>query len=99
MNCDLVKASDPSQVWQTLSMTFDGPADSGLFQVFGEARGVGLYMQDANRRQVIPGEALPEQAITPPTMRLSYQLRLVSDNRPLRAGSYQSTIRFKVDYD
>ncbi len=98
VNCDLVKASDPSQTWQTLRMTFDGPADNGLFQVFGEARGVGLYLQDVDQRQVIPGEALPEQSIVPPTMRLNYQLRLVSNNRPLRAGPYQSAIRFKVDY-
>lgn len=98
VNCDLTKASDPSQVWQALSMTFDGPADNGLFQVFGDARGVGLLMHDADLRQVIPGEALPQQAIVPSTMRLSYQLRLVSDQRPLRAGPYQSAIRFKVDY-
>lgn len=98
VNCDLVKASDPSQTWQTLRMTFDGPADNGLFRVFGEARGVGLHLQDSDQRHVVPGEALPEQAIIPPTMRLRYQLRLVSDKRPLRAGPYQSAIRFKVDY-
>ncbi|MEX6316063.1 hypothetical protein AB6G19_22950 [Providencia manganoxydans] len=55
-------------------------------------------MQDAQLRQVIPGEASPEQDIVPPSMRLAYQLRLVSDSRPLRAGPYQSLIRFKVDY-
>lgn len=98
VNCDLAKASDPSQAWQALSMTFDGPADNGLFQVFGDARGGGLLMHDADLRQVIPGEALPQQDIVPSTMRLSYQLRLVSDQRPLRAGPYQSAIRFKVDY-
>lgn len=99
VNCELAKASDPTQMWQTLRMTFDGAADKGLFQVFGEARGVGLFLQDSSQRQVIPGEALPEQTIVPPTMRLSYQLRLVSDSRPLRAGPYQSAIRFKVDYE
>lgn len=98
VNCDLVKDSDPSQTWRALRMTFDGPADNGLFQVFGEARGVGLLMQDAQQRQVMPGEASPEQDIVPPSMRLAYQLRLVSDARPLRAGHYQSLIRFKVDY-
>ncbi|MEY1474185.1 fimbrial protein [Providencia manganoxydans] len=98
VNCDLVKHSDPTQTWRALRMTFDAPADNGLFQVFGEARGVGLLMQDAQLRQVIPGEASPEHDIVPPSMRLAYQLRLVSDSRPLRAGPYQSLIRFKVDY-
>lgn len=98
VDCELVKDSDPSKTWKTLQMTFDGPSKDGLFEVMGEAKGVALYMQDENQQQVLPGEALPEQEITPPTMRLSYKLRLVSDNQPLRAGAYQSIIRFKVDY-
>lgn len=98
VDCELVKDSDPSKTWKTLQMTFDGPSKDGLFEVMGEARGVALYMQDENQKQVLPGQALPEQEITPPTMRLSYKLRLVSDNKPLRAGAYQSIIRFKVDY-
>lgn len=99
VNCELVKASDPSKMWKNLRMTFDGPSENGLFDVFGDARGIGLYLEDANSRQVIPGEALPEQEIIPPTMRLSYQLRLASNNRILRPGPYQSIIRFKVDYE
>ncbi len=98
VNCELVKKSDPSQTWNALRMTFDGPAERGLFQVFGEARGVGLQLIDAKKNKVTPGEALPEETIIPPSMRLSFQLRLVSDSRPLRAGHYQSLIRFKVDY-
>lgn len=98
VDCELVKDSDPSKTWKTLQMTFDGPSKDGLFEVMGEARGVALYMQDENQQQVLPGQALPEQEITPPTMRLSYKLRLVPDNKPLRAGDYQSVIRFKVDY-
>lgn len=99
VNCELAKASDPTQSWERFQMTFDGPSDNGLFQVFGEARGVALRLQDVTRRQVIPGEALPAQPIVPPTMRLRYQLQLVADARPLRAGPYQSAIRFKVDYE
>lgn len=99
VNCNWVKDSDPTQVWQGLRVTFDGAADEGLFRVFGEARGVGLFLQDAADRPVIPGQTLPEQALIPPSMRLRYQLRLVTDHRPLRAGHYQSAIRFKMDYD
>ena len=98
VNCALEKHSDPSKLWKTLSFTFDGPSTGNLFQVFGEARGVGLYMNDAGNRQVIPGKALPEEDIIPPSMRLAYQLRLMSDTHSLRPGAYQSIIRFKVDY-
>lgn len=99
VNCNLVKDSDPTQTWQALRVTFDGASDGGLFQVFGEARGVGVLLQDDADRQVFPGKALAEQTLIPPSMRLHYQLRLVTDNRPLRAGHYQSAIRFKVDYE
>ncbi|WP_433587155.1 fimbrial protein [Providencia alcalifaciens] len=99
VNCNLVKDSDPTQVWQGLRVTFEGTADNGLFQVFGEARGVGLYLQDEAARQVLPGQISAEPTFIPLNMRLRYQLRLVTDNRPLRAGHYQSAIRFKLDYD
>ncbi|MTC61460.1 type 1 fimbrial protein [Providencia rustigianii] len=98
VNCDLVKHSDPTKTWHALKMTFEGAEDNGLFQVFGEARGVGLFMQDARQQQVIPGESLSEKNIIPPSMRLSYTLRLTSNFQPLRSGHYQSFIRFKVDY-
>lgn len=101
VNCDLGKSErpgKPAEQWSVLRMTFDGESENGLFQVFGEASGVGIYMQDENNRQVIPGDALPEQEIFPGTMHLRYKLKLVSNNQPLRAGTYQSTIRFKVDY-
>ena len=99
INCQLEKLIDPTQTWKTFSFTFDGPSSDNLFQVFGEASGIGLYMNDAINRQVIPGKALPEEDIIPPNMRLAYQLRLMTDNKPLRPGPYQSIIRFKVDYN
>lgn len=99
VNCSLEQAGDSSKVWSNLRVTFDGAStDHGLFDVFGEARGVALYMEDADNRQVIPGEALPEQTIVPPTMRLSYTLRLAANHQTLRPGPYQSIIRFKIDY-
>lgn len=99
VNCTLEKADAANGYWNTLRMTFDGPRDGNLFSVAGDAAGVGLYLEDANQYQVIPGEALPAQPITPPTMRLNYQLRLATNHRPLRPGNYQAMIRFKVDYE
>lgn len=98
VNCDLAKFGKPEEEWASFRMTFDGPAEDGLFKVFGAAGGVALQMQDENQRHIIPGQALNEQPIVPPSMRLRYQLKLVSNNRPLRAGTFQSIIRFKVDY-
>lgn len=101
INCDLDKSAKPGkpmEQWSMLQMTFDGESDNGLFKIFGDASGVGIYMEDENNRHVIPGDSLPGQEIIPSTMRLRYKLKLVSNNKPLRAGAYQSSIRFKVDY-
>lgn len=97
INCDLERANS-SGYWNSLRMTFDGPRDNRLFSVMGDAKGIGLYMEDANQRQVVPGESLPEQEIVPPNMRLSYKLRLATNNKPVQPGNYQAMIRFKVDY-
>lgn len=84
--------------WQTFSVTFDGPASGDWFTVSGEARGVALLLQDADGHPIYPGKSTPKQAIMPGNSVLSYGLRLVSDDRPLRSGQYQTALRFKLDY-
>lgn len=86
------------EAWQSFTVTFDGPADGGRFSVFGEARGVALSLQDAQGQPIYPGQSTPKQTIVPGNSVLHYGLRLVSDERPLRPGEYQSALRFKLEY-
>lgn len=84
--------------WQTFSVTFEGPTSGNWFTVFGEARGVALSLQDADGQPIYPGKSTAKQTIVPGNSVLHYGLRLVSDERPLRPGEFQSALRFKLDY-
>ena len=86
------------EAWQSFTVTFDGPADGEWFSVSGEARGVALSLQDGQGQPIYPGQSTPKQAIVPGNSVLHYGLRLVSDERPLRPGEYQSALRFKLEY-
>ncbi|EMN0829955.1 fimbrial protein [Providencia rettgeri] len=85
-------------VWQTFSVTFDGPVNGEWFSVSGEARGIALSLQDVQGQKIYPGQSTPKQAIVAGNSVLHYGLRLVSDSHPLRPGEYQSTLRFKLEY-
>ncbi len=45
-----------------------------------------------------PGVVSPEINIIPAEMKLNYALRLVGNGKTLRAGTYHSSVRFKLDY-
>ncbi|MCP2231223.1 MULTISPECIES: fimbrial protein [Erwinia] len=83
---------------KTFNITFDGPAEGSTFNLQGKASGVALRISDATGRIAKAGVALPPQDITPGDMRLEYFLTLVSDQKPLMAGAYFITVRFKLDY-
>lgn len=84
--------------WQTFEVTFDGPSNGEFFTVSGEAKGVQLSMRDDQGTTVIAGKPLPKREIIPGDMTLNYELQLVTDNQRLQAGSYQTLLRFKIDY-
>jgi len=84
--------------WQSFTVTFDGPADGDFFTVDGDARGVQLAMRDEYGSQIIAGKELPKRDIVPGDMTLNYELQLVTNNQSLRAGTYHTLLRFKVDY-
>ncbi|ENZ7484579.1 fimbrial protein [Klebsiella aerogenes] len=101
VNCSLQRHSPnnlPVDDWQYFKVTFDGIRNHGAFGVEGNARGVALQIRDAQGNIANPGQALPAGNIEPGTMQLNYTLRLVGDGENLSAGSYHSTIRYKLDY-
>ncbi|WP_426785551.1 fimbrial protein [Rahnella variigena] len=98
VNCTLAKNSKSQPEWQHFQVTFDGKPDAGLFSVHGEAQGIALQIADSQGNIALPGIALPKGEVQSGDMPLKYSLRLVSNNKLLRAGEYFSTVKFKMDY-
>ncbi|MEE4412055.1 MULTISPECIES: fimbrial protein [unclassified Serratia (in: enterobacteria)] len=98
INCVLERPDNKLPDWKHFRVTFDGDADGKLFGVQGEAKGVALQIADSLGNVAIPGGPLPVGDITPGRMLINYSMKLVSNNQPLRAGNYFSTVRFKMDY-
>lgn len=98
INCVLERPNSKLPDWTHFQVTFDGDADGALFGVQGEAKGVALQIVDQRGNIARPGNPLPVGDITPGRMLLNYSMKLVSNQQPLRAGDYFSTVRFKLDY-
>ncbi|MDK7100073.1 fimbrial protein [Klebsiella aerogenes] len=96
VNCSL-KQSDNSD-WYQFQITFDGDHDGKLFGVNGSASGVGLQIIDSFGNVAMPGDAMPLMDLVPGDMRLNYNMKLMANSHVLKAGSYYSHIRFKLDY-
>lgn len=97
VNCILERPGNKPE-WRFFQVTFDGHAEGDLFSVQGDARGVALKINDSSGKPVIPGEALPMEKIMPGNRTLNYSMTLMPNHQPLKAGSYFSTLRFKLDY-
>ena len=80
------------------NITFDGNSEGDVFSVGGEAKGIALQISDAQGHLAFPGIMLPAKEIDHKAMKLNYVMRLVSNNKPVKAGEYFSAIRFKLDY-
>ncbi|WP_375056770.1 fimbrial protein [Zobellella sp. DQSA1] len=98
IGCSLSRPSETLPPWRSFQVTFDGRADNGLFGVEGDVEGVALQISDSLGNIARPGAPLPEGEVVPGAMRLNYSMALVGNGSSLRAGSYHSSIRFKVDY-
>jgi type 1 fimbria pilin len=98
VNCILTRNDKTLPGWRHFQITFDGHADAGLFSVSGAAKGVALQIADVQGNIATPGAPLPFGELRPSEMQLNYSLRLVSNRQVLRAGEYNSTVKFKMDY-
>ncbi len=99
VDCVLARDNPNQPDWSTFRVTFDGATtNDSLFAVNGQGRGVGLQIADEGGNIALPGEQMPPGNLRDGNMTLDYTIRLVADRKTLRAGSYRSTIRFKLDY-
>lgn len=99
INCLLLPAPGQTQYEsEYYQITFDPMAGNDRFSVSGDAEGIELAIHDSEGHFAEPGIALPAREVTPGIMDLNYTLRLVSNGQPLKSGSYQTLIRFRMDY-
>lgn len=98
IHCELSRPNSRFSDWRHFQVTFDGDADGEHFGVSGDAKGVALEIKDSHGNIAMPGEAMPLEGITPGNLRLNYTMRLVSNKKTLKSGSYASSIRFKMNY-
>lgn len=98
INCVLTPVTPGAPNWQTFNITFDGPTDGHNFDVFGHANGLSVKISDTAGNVAIPGKAMPDLPIKPGETTLHYKVRVVPNNKRLKPGNYQTTIRFKMDY-
>jgi len=98
VNCVLERADKKLPDWKQFQITFDGHADGEAFGVNGEVSGVALKITDIAGNIAQPGIPLPPMDIVPGSYRLNFTLALIANNRPLKAGRYFSSVRFKMDY-
>ncbi|MBH2578785.1 fimbrial protein [Serratia nevei] len=98
VNCVLERADKKLPDWKQFQITFDGHADGEAFGVNGEASGVSLIITDTAGNIARPGKPLPPMEIVAGDYRLNFTLALIANNRPLKVGSYFSSVRFKMDY-
>lgn len=99
LNCTSESSLKNHNDWTRYSITFDGKTSGdNLFDITGDAAGIGLQLTDSAGNIAVPGKSMPENSLTPDSMSLDYNLRLVANQQRVQAGTYQSTIRFKMDY-
>ncbi len=84
--------------WKTFDVSFDGPVNGYWFSVSGSAQGIALSLMDSHGEYIYPGKKLTAHNVKYGNHILDYRLKVVSDRTPLRAGQYQVSIRFKLDY-
>ncbi|EIG9088083.1 TPA: type 1 fimbrial protein [Serratia marcescens] len=98
VNCVLERADKKLPDWKQFQITFDGRADGEAFGINGDISGVALRITDSAGNIARPGMPMPPMEIIPGNYRINFTLALIANNRPLKAGSYFSSVRFKMDY-
>lgn len=96
IGCKLM--SYTGELWKTFDISFEAPVNGNWFSVSGSAQGIALSLTDSTGENISPGKKLSPQNIKDGNHLLNYQFKIVSDRTPLRAGKYQASIRFKLDY-
>lgn len=100
INCLLTsnqeKNISPSEYYK---ITFDAMYGEDSFGVHGNARGVELKIRDDRGEFAYPGVALPARDITTGDSVLNFSLQLMTNGKKLQPGTWNSLVRFRMDYN
>lgn len=98
VNCQLERLKPGLPDWRYFQITFSGNNRDELFVLDGIEHGVGLQVTDAEGNIAHPDKPLPIGELSPGSMQLNYNLRLVGNHHSLRTGDFHSSVRFRMDY-
>ncbi|MGC0850361.1 fimbrial protein [Pantoea agglomerans] len=99
INCLMLPKPGQSQYdSEYYQITFEPMTGTDRFSIQGDAEGIELAIHDTDGNHAQPGIPFPAKEVTTGSMSLNYALQLVSNGQTLKAGDYQSLIRFRMDY-
>lgn len=95
---DCLWGEDTQNNYTNFDITFTGNTEGNFFLVNGDAEGVFLLLEDANRKQIIPGEKINywggKQAFSN-----RYFLRLLPNGDEMKPGDFYTLIHFNINYN
>lgn len=96
VNCN---PQENNRGWDYFNITFDGESsDDVLFNVSGDAHGVGLKIFDSQGNAAMPGSHMKPRPLLSGDNVMDFSIKLVSNYSKLSSGHYNASIRFKIDY-
>jgi type 1 fimbria pilin len=98
IECRLERVDPNKPDWQKFQITFTGKAHGELFDMDGEARGIGMRILNSQGKVMMPGVASVPADIVPGEIVLNYTMDIMSNGEAMRSGAYRSTVHFKMDY-
>lgn len=97
--CSLSRGNPAYPDWHYFRVTFDGEQDvSGNFRLSGSASGISMVITDSSGGNVRPKEQMSPVNITPGEMKLNYSVYMVPSRETIRPGTYNASVRFRLDY-
>lgn len=98
INCSPEHQNSESGSWLGFQVTFEGPTDGNRFKLQGNSRGLAIEIQDDRGFIALPGVALPLYPVPTGDKNLNYNLRLIGNQKLMKAGSHFALLKYKLDY-
>lgn len=98
INCTLKKLNPSASNWRYFEITFDGENHNGLFINKGSSQGVGVALSDEKFKPSLPGIPLSQHLLSEGGISIKYYLSLTHDAGKIKAGDFNTSIKYKIDY-
>ncbi|WDZ51808.1 fimbrial protein [Acinetobacter vivianii] len=98
INCNPQRQNPAHESWLGFQITFEGRADGNNFELQGESQGLALEIQDDRGFIARPGIAMPSHPVPVGERKLNYNLRLIGNQKLMKAGRHFAVLKYKLDY-